>query len=67
MPTPNRAIRLCDADWAVLTGMAARLVRDSEMPRDAVPGAGRVSQMFRLIARGEMVVSRTGESEANQE
>ena len=58
MATPKRAIRATDEEWTQLTALAAELVRDDEMPRDAVPGAGRAGQMIRMIADGRLRVTR---------
>ena len=59
----RRTILLDDDDWAQLQGLAARVVRDSEMPQSANRKAGRVSALCRLLARGELVVVRPGEEE----
>ena len=63
MSAGRRTLLVSDDDWALLQGLAARVVHDSEMPFGASPRSGRVSAMLRLIARGELVVVRPGEDE----
>ena len=67
MVTTRRAIRLSDADWAILQGLSMRLVHDSEMPKDARPDAGRVSQLFRLVADGTLICYRPGAIDRNSD
>jgi len=63
MAAGRRTLFVGDDDWAQLSGLAAGIVKDSEMPFGASPASGRVSAMLRLIARGELVVLRPGEEE----
>lgn len=63
----RRTILLDDDDWAQLQGLAARCVKDSEMPQSANRKAGRVSALLRLIARGDLVVVRPGEEEQEKQ
>ena len=65
MVTTRRAIRLSDEHWAILQGLSMRLVHDSEMPKDARPDAGRVSQLFRLVASGDVICYRPGAIDRN--
>ena len=63
MSSGRRTLLVSDEDWALLRGLAAGIVKDSEMPFGASPASGRVSAMLRLIARGELVVLRPGEDD----
>ena len=57
-PTKLRSLRLSDDDWRRLQKIAWWLVPDDAMPDDARRDAGRVTQLIRMIARGEIHVSQ---------
>ena len=62
MTTGNwqRKIRMDDTGWERLTVLAQALVQPSEMPNGARPGDNRIGQMMRLIADGQIVLTRLG-------
>ncbi len=66
MGAGRRTLYIEDNDWAQLRGLAAGIVRDSEMPFGASPASGRVSALLRLIANGTLIVQRAGEEEQDQ-
>ena len=53
-------VRLDPDRWATLTAFANALVHESEMPHGARPGDPRISPMLRLIADGQIVLTRLG-------
>lgn len=61
--TQGHKVRLDTAQWSTLTGIAARLVHDTEMPLGAKPGDARISAMLRLIANGDLIVYRPASTE----
>ncbi len=56
-PTRLRTIRLTDADWKALQDIAWWIVPDSAMLPDARKDAGRVAQLLRMIASGQLTVT----------
>ena len=64
-PTHLRTIRINDEDWQRLNDVASRVVPDEAMPTNAPASYGRVAQMLRMIASGELVV-REGAEHGNR-
>ena len=52
-----------DTGWERLTVLAQALVRPSEMPLGSRPGDNRIGQMMRMIADGQIVLTRLGKPE----
>ena len=63
MKRTRHVLTMSDGEWAKLVGLAARLVRDSELDPKAPPYASRVSPMMRAIAAGDLVVMRPADVE----
>ena len=57
-PTKLRSLRISDDDWRSLQNLAWWIVPDDTMPADARKDAGRVTQLMRMIARGEVHISQ---------
>ena len=56
----QRKIRMDDTSWERLTVLAQALVQPSEMPFGSRPGDNRIGPMMRMIADGQIVLTRLG-------